>query len=232
MLKYEKLKDEKLVHSLIEKDCYFIESFEWYMQKYVLPITSTIYLWCMIGLLMICTAVLFGKIFSLFPLSVRVPFIMYVEHDSYDKRSILNRLSYDKVLNNNVAKYLLSEYVRSYEGYDYNLLQYKMAYIKSNSIYDIYKKYRQKNDFANSDSPIRIYKDVVVKRIEIVSIDIIENFELNARAEVVFNSYLDDKMVDSQKVYIDYQLSDVMSSYKKFFPLEFTVISYDKKDIL
>lgn len=216
---------DNLTLAKLKDGSYFKEALSWYNTRYLFAFSESAWLFILLSILLAINGVVLLNIYNFFPLSSKVPIIIYEADEN--ALNILKPLPLTKneSLQTAVGKYLVSNYVKIRESYSKKSLNYQYTYIKKNSSYDIYNQFMQKAEFSSLNSALRTAeKSAQVKE---VASNLTSNF--TTKALVKFNVIVNNAAVAEEQVLVEFRLSDVLLSYKKIIPLEFTVISYEKQ---
>ncbi|MBQ4874690.1 MAG: hypothetical protein HRK26_01060 [Rickettsiaceae bacterium H1] len=220
---------EKKLQTLLNDSRYFTEAWDWYADKYLKP--SIEKMWLIV--LAIISAIIFAihvfAVNTFFPLSKSVPFVMYVDGNS-DDLHVIKKLTDSKNVDPQVAlaKYLVTNYVKTHEKYDYNNIEQQKSYIKANSSRLVYDAFLNQLDITqNPDSPLLKYKKEGKLNVDVLNVEIYGTGSSNAKVQ--FITY--DNITHTKKqhsIMLRFTLSNIVSSVLKLVLLEFRVVSYGK----
>ncbi len=172
----------------VDDGSYFKDAVNWYFFRYVTPICDRTLL---IFGAMIAFVVLFfliQMVRSAFPLVEEVPIFIQAGDTSLTFPNLINlkpkkgQAGYDPqitTVDEAVAKYLITDYVKERESFDFRKgeiedVNNKLNHIRNISTDNEYKIFRSIMDKDNPDSPINFYGQNVVKNIQIDSIKLVK----------------------------------------------------------
>lgn len=164
----------------VENGQYFKDCLAWYMFKYVNPIVDRVVMSVASVIAFICLYFLYQIISNALPLVEEVPIVIR-DHDMALYRPMIYDL-YDKEDKNienvdeAVAKYLLVNYVRARESYDFrnsevSAVNEKFTRIKNNSSFTEYKNFQLFMSRENANSPINNFGKNIYQTTEITSVE-------------------------------------------------------------
>lgn len=201
----------------IESGAYFKKARRWYSDVYHFPIAERSFYIVLILLALITSALGVQSFFSMFPLSVRVPFLVSSE-DAWTDQPVAVKIALTpyEVKNQAVRRFLLQSYVASREEYDLEHYELRYRSIASQSTSAVFEKYKEEMDASNLYSPYRIYTNRFRRNVtvnpESISYEIEKGKE--AHAKVIFYSavlsVLDGRVIKRSKYQADitFQYSD------------------------
>lgn len=136
-----------------------------------------------------------------------------------------------------VSKYMVSNYVRRRESYDFNSVKDQLNFVRNTTVGTEYLKYEQMMSINNPSSPLMLYQEANVVEIKIMDIKIVSHTENQWQALVYFKSslrnlasnHIDSKnMVAIVKFKIDNIENLLVSNAKK---LMFLVVEYNLQKV-
>ncbi len=180
----EKAEYFERIKSSVEDKSYFKDALDWYFFRYVTPIcdrTLLIFGAIVAGVVLFF---LFQLIKSSFPLVEKVPVFITAKDPSISFPNIVSlkpkkgRENYDqevKTVDEAIAKYMLSLYVRERESYDFSKAEAeevnrKFNYIKTLSSAEEYRNFQLTMSPDNPTSPIKDFGYPISKNINIESV--------------------------------------------------------------
>jgi len=174
----------EFIKTSVADGSYFKDALNWYFFRYVTPICDRTLL--IFGAIIACVVLfcLTQMIRSAFPLVEKVPIFVRAKDQSLYFPSLVNlkptakQPGYDRLIENvdeAVAKYLISVYVKDREGFDYSKavvddVNKKFNRIRAMSSGDQYRNFQLIMSKDNPDSPINKFGQNVVKNVKIDSI--------------------------------------------------------------
>jgi type IV secretion system protein VirB8 len=241
----------EFIKASVADGSYFKDAKDWYIFRYVYPICERTILFFMAIIAAFITYVLVITALESLPIVQETPIIIR-PHDQSRYFSVIKDLRDSvelKTVDEAVAKYLLTEYLKKREGYDFrktNLegLNAQLNYIKNNSSMQEYKNFQSFLSKDNKDSPINYFgrdfqrivgiESVIFPQKELVSIvdkarDFV-NSGVPTDAEIKYNvtTKVNSNVVSSERylVRINFKFSGVNSKKDTNSQLGFTVIGY------
>lgn len=243
----------------VKNGSYFKEAFDWYYFRYVTPVCDRSLLIFGGIVSVIVLFFLSEMIKQALPLVEEKPIFVRAKDQSryfphiIDLKPKEDEANYDKDIRNvdeAVAKYLLSVYIKEREGFDFSKalvedVNKKFNYIKNSSSDAEFELFRLVMDRDNPESPINFFGQDASKNIEIESIKFIRKRDINftskikyffsnkipSEAEVIFTAYMEKRTLDniektSQKYLakVDFYFLGVSKKGEK--QLKFSVNSY------
>jgi type IV secretory pathway component VirB8 len=179
----------QFIKSSVADNSYFKDALDWYFFRYVTPICDRSLL--IFGAVIAAVVLFFltQMIKSAFPLVQEAPiFIRSLDQSLYFPNLVKlkpkkGEFGYDPeitTVDEAVAKYLLSLYVKDREGYDFSKAEVEAVNNKFNHIRNLsadneYRSFQLIMSKNNSDSPINYFGQNVVKSIKIDSVKFIRN---------------------------------------------------------
>lgn len=168
------------VKKSVEDGSYFEDSFDWYCLRYVSPLCERTILIIAAVISLVVLFYIYGLVKMMFPLVQSFPITikakdqsLYFPHltalelqDEYK-----NSITVDEA----IAKYLLSIYIKDREGYDYSKEEISDVNIKFNRLKNTsssaeYKKFQLFMSDSNPNSPIYNFGKNTIRKIEIKSV--------------------------------------------------------------
>lgn len=225
----------KSVAQNVKTGQYFSDARKWYTHKYIYTVTERSVLMFIFFITLIAFLVVLYVFNALFPMEKEVPFIIQVK-DSIEYRSIIKPLAEDS--NNSqeaITRYLISNYIISYESYAYKDIEKHAARIKSTSLKRIFKEYANYMSTTNYMSPLIIYQKSATRTVKILSIVLQQDTPETGKAVVQFEATVEDRArkIKTSTTYnanISFIISDVNTSTNKE-SFEFLVTNYQTQQI-
>ena len=234
------LQDRQEIAEKIRDGSYFKDANEWYAGKYLYPVTerSLVFLFAVISFFT------FLPIASLLNDTVqtnnKIPFPIIVA-DSTEHFSVIKPLAQkDESAQIAVAKYLITDYIKSREEYihkniDGEKLKRLLKKIKSSSAKTVLNEYVSYMSESNTYSPLVRYKDHTDRLIEVKSISFLDNDQTSGKANVVFEATEKTnggkKQTSMWEVEMSFRLPDVATIARTGAPLRFLVGYYMAKPL-
>lgn len=232
--------DRQEIAEKIRNGSYFTDANNWYAGKYLYPVTER----SMMFVFAIATFLSLIPIASLLHTTIqtnnKIPFPIYAA-DSTDHFSVIRPLAQsDESAQTAIAKYLITDYIRSREEYVYKningeKLKKLLKKIKSSSAKQVLNEYIGYMSENNPYSPLTRYKDHTNRFIEIKSLSFLDNDQTSGKAKVIFeateSSNDDNKQVSLWEVTINFRLPDIATIARTGAPLRFLVGYYRAKPL-
>jgi type IV secretion system protein VirB8 len=179
---------DKMLRSLksyVDEGGYYADAKKWYLAKYVHPLCHRSVLCFIVAIILILVFSLYINIQSLLPLSKQLKYSISVVRGDVEKSAQVMKANQvpNKPLES-IAYILLSDFVKTYEEYNYNDLAQKHAYIKRCSTRMVLKDYEAAMRVDNVNSPLLRYQKEAERRISIKSV----NIKDDRHGEVIFES--------------------------------------------
>lgn len=214
---------------------YFKEAHNWYAGKYIYPETerSMMLLFAITALLALIPIVILLKTTA--EANNKVPFPIPVSNLTETIPVITPLTQKDESPQEAVAKYLISDYIKSREEYIYSAmngdkLKRLLKKIKSSSAKSVLNEYVSYMSERNPYSPLVRYKDHTNRYITIKSISFSDTDQTSGKARVIFEAV--EKSNDGQEktslweVTMNLKLPDISILVKSGAPLRFIVGYY------
>lgn len=204
----DKAKYHEYVKFLVKEGDYFKDATDWYFLKYVTPFCHRTLLIFAAIISIVVLFYLYGMIQIIYPLKEEVPIYITAKDQSlYFPHLVSLNLKQDPDVSNvdeAVAKYLLSVYVKDREGYDYSKariedINTKFRRLKNTSSPSQYREFQMFMSKDNSDSPIYQFGKEVSKEIKIKSVVFDREKEKNATSKA--SRFLKFYLPSEAKVY-------------------------------
>lgn len=225
----------------IENGEYFIMARNWYADTYLAINTQLVsILTASIIVLVSCYFICSTMLDQYTPDTYRFP--IYTNGES-DFRHLIKPISpsNSESLDISIARYLLSFYITTREGYNYqnlakeNHMSNMLSSLRSMSSREIYAKYlRYMDPHYNATSPTLIYKDQIVRNIEIVKTSFPHDSERPGSATIFFKSTEEDSEETHFSYWradVEFILNDVERTIKEHGNVNFMVTSYNIQEI-
>jgi type IV secretory pathway component VirB8 len=174
----------ELIKESFESGAYFKDSLDWYFLRYVNPIVDRS-LMIMVSLIAaISLYFLFQIISHAFPLVEQVPIVIR-DHDTSIYRPIIHELRAKndesvKNVDEAVAKYLLTNYVKERESFDFrdsdvSEVNQKFNRVKNNSTLLEYRNFQAFMSRDNAESPVNFFGKNIYKTVKIQAVNFIRS---------------------------------------------------------
>ncbi len=167
------------IKSSVKDGGYFKDALNWYFIKYVNPICQRAILVFSTVIAAIVLFVLIELIQNSFPLVEEFPLIIKSKDQSLYFPHLVALKSKEKkevmTVDESIAKYLLSIYVKDREGYDFSKAEIsdvnkKFSRIKNTSSVDEYRRFQIIMSRDNPESPINQFGKDVLKQVDVTSV--------------------------------------------------------------
>jgi type IV secretory pathway component VirB8 len=172
----------------VDDGSYFKDAINWYFFRYVTPICDRTLLIFGAIIAFVVLFFLIQMVRSAFPLVEEVPIFIQAKDRSLTFPNLINlkpkkdKDGYDPqiaTVDEAVLKYLISNYVKERESFDFRRgeiedVNNKLSYIRNISTDNEYRVFRLIMSKDNPDSPINFYGQNVVKNIQIDSIKLVK----------------------------------------------------------
>ncbi|RZI47615.1 hypothetical protein EDM53_00975 [Rickettsiales endosymbiont of Peranema trichophorum] len=224
-----------LILTAVVDRSYFENARQWYGDRYLKPLKHRAYI-LVATLFILWFTFLIVKTVLLDDPVQKYPFAIYVD-DQINYFPHIQRLSNsDGSVAVAVARYLLAQYVKIREGYDYNNLHTDklttlLRTIMSLSSQKLFRSYIDYLDPSiNSTSPILRYKTNALVTVSVTSVEFPQHNHHPESAKVYYQ--VTEQWIGGQRklskwvVDTDFILSDISKVLTKEMPLKFTVTSY------
>ncbi len=221
----------------IRDGSYYTDARNWYSIKYLYPISerSMMFLFTIVALFaLIPIALLFHNIAQT---NNQVPFPINVPDSTYHVSVIRPLAKKSETAQEAVAKYLISDYVKSREEYIHqnvtaDNLKKLLKKIKSSSAKPILNEYVSYMNENNPYSPLIRYKDHTNRFIKIKSLSFLDHDQTSGKAKVIFEATeesIGTIKKSTWEVAINFRLPDVATIARTGAPLRFIVGYYRAK---
>ena len=211
---------------------YFKDAREWYVQKYLCPITERTILVIMMSVLLFAAFVTITSIFSTLPIERQVPFIVKVSN-SIDYYSVIKRIGINSEdPQRPLTEHLISNYVLGRESYDYSKLEAQKKRVKGSSSKQVYKRFIADLSINNPTSPILLYQQEIQRTVEILSVTLQSSDKSFDSALVKFKATLNNgrtgqKDTSIYSALIAFTISDINEISQTKTPMQFIVTEYN-----
>ncbi|MBU6339326.1 MAG: hypothetical protein KGQ36_05105 [Rickettsiales bacterium] len=168
------------VKKSVEDGSYFEDSLDWYCLRYVSPLCERTILIIAAVISIVVLFYIYSLVKMMFPLVQTFPITIKAKDQSLYFPHLLPLELQDEYKNSitvdeAIAKYLLSVYIKDREGYDYSKEEISDVNIKFNRLKNTssaaeYKKFQLYMSDSNPKSPIYNFGKNVVRKIEINSV--------------------------------------------------------------
>lgn len=226
--------ESTLIENIYNNGIYYQHGLNYFIKDKCYCLIAYNWLIVIIILLLVMILSMYSHITSMLPISQTIPFVIYVDFDIDQKRALIKKLSTEntnqKSMNEAISQYIIVQYVKNREEYDYKNLERQSLIVKNNSFFQVYKDFVRSFDLRNKESPILKYKNKVKITVDILSISTYDIDTINARADIKIKKTLSTGEEFFENISLRYQISDIYLSYKKIVPLEFMVIEYEKNN--
>jgi type IV secretory pathway component VirB8 len=175
----------EFIRESVANGSYFRDAQDWYIFRYVYPTCERTILFFVAIFSGIIAYILFITAIESFPIKQEVPIIVYPKNQS-KYFSVIKKLNDSVKLQNidqAVSKYLLTQYIKKREGFNFrktNLeaLSNQLNYVKNNSSMPEYKKFQNFLNRDNIDSPINYFGKDFQRIVHIESVLFIKSYKL------------------------------------------------------
>lgn len=239
------------VKSLVRDGSYFKDARDWYIFRYVQPVCERTMLFFITIISGFVTYVLVMTILNSLPIKQEVAVIIRPKDQSlyFSVITPLRDSAELKNIDEAVSKYLLTEYIKKREGYDFRktnieALNNQMNYIKNNSSIQEYRDFQAFLSKNNPDSPITYFGRDFQRLVDVKSVEFLQtktdtlidtaryfvasDLPSNANIKYTVTTKV-NAIATSTKQYlvkINFKFSGVNSKKSSDLNLDFTVISY------
>lgn len=239
------------VKSLVRDGSYFKDARDWYIFRYVQPVCERTILFFIAVISGFVTYVLVMTILNSLPIKQEVAVIIRPKDQSlyFSVITPLRDSAELKNIDEAVSKYLLTEYIKKREGYDFRktnieALNNQMNYIKNNSSIQEYRDFQAFLSKNNPDSPITYFGRDFQRLVDVKSVEFLQtktdtlidtaryfvasDLPSNANIKYTVTTKI-NSITTSTKQYlvkINFKFSGVNSKKSSDLNLDFTVISY------
>ncbi len=239
-LKQANSESYQYINRAVKDGTYFEESLEWYIYKYVSPITERCYSFLFAVISLLCFVISIIGINSIGDISSQIPFVTYVP-DSLSKISNIKHIGSKKESPQQaVTRYLIYDYITTREEFfpdkmDDKNYQRILKKIKSSSSKAVLNEFKNYMNATNPYSPFVRYKDGKSRSIHITGISFAKDDPTSGKATVMFNAIESsigqaDKS-SSWEVSLNYKVPDMEMIAKTQAPLRFLVKYYKAKQL-
>lgn len=228
----------------IDNGSYYQDALDWYMDKYIYPVTERSFMIILAAFAFISFAFIAINIKSLIVDKTRIPITKYVESSVDTFSNIRHIRNEGESTQNAVARYLLKDYLKTREEYFPEIMQDKKKIkkifrkIKITSIKKEFRKYNFLMNRANIFSPLIRYKNDTTRTVKVQSVIFDNDDASTGRATIMFNDLVTVSNIDnigekkeadstSFKARIKFNLPDIVTIAKSGAPLRFVVSSYE-----
>lgn len=221
----------------IKSGKYFEDALDWYHLQYVLPISDRSYYFLIfiVAVLAMSTVAIVWN--DSYPIKRVIPY--YVMSDNtMDYFSVMKpikdyEVKTDHDANYGILRYLLMNYVKTYESYSFNNLEQQLKRIRHASSRSIYKRFEQYNSLQNPQSPRIRFGNKVIQEVRILDFAFVEGASAIPTTamvtfEVITKSGGTAQKVERFKSKISFTFSDIQLVKEGDIPFDFTVTSYGR----
>ena len=241
----------EFIKSLVASGSYFKDARDWYIFRYVQPVCERTMLFFAALITGFITYVLVITTIGSLPIKQEVPVAIRPTDQSryFPVIKPLKDSADLKTIDESVSKYLLIQYVKKREGYDFRksnivALNNQMNYIRNNASSQEYRDFQGFLDKNNPDSPIIYFGRDFQRIIDINSVEfpqkeantmidtakyfVSNDLPNNANIKYTITTKLNSVNTSTQKylVKINFKFSGVNSKKTTDSKLGFTVVSY------
>tara|TARA_B110000259_G_scaffold59887_1_gene70817 strand:+ start:6237 stop:7031 length:795 start_codon:yes stop_codon:yes gene_type:complete len=176
------------VTTMVDKNLYFKDSLEYYLSRYV---TIRCQRTCLIIILLFASLILYiltFEIIKLLPIKQPLPILISAKDTTKYYPSIKSlRKSYDAEvisINDMVARYLVENYVKQRESYDFRTgdisdINNKLEFIRNNSSSKEYRNFKKLFDRSSPLSPVRFFGKNSYSEVSVVSVSFVKEKNKN-----------------------------------------------------
>ena len=174
------------IKKYVDSKEYFADARKWYMQKYIAPITqrSVVAVSSAICIIMVLALLLNTQI--LLPLSQQLKYAITVTNASAVPKGA-KVVRADEIPSSpllSIVRILITDYVKSYEQYNYNNMTHQHEYIKNASTRIVLKSFEDYMSQSNINSPLLRYQQDGRRYVTITNIE----FTDTGHANIYFTS--------------------------------------------
>lgn len=215
---------------------YYRDARKWYAHKYLYPIAERSLLMMVALCTLVIALIVLYNFNGVFPLKKEVPFIVKVE-DSIDYYSVIKPLAKESEdTQKMITEYLISDYVITYEAYNFRHLAKQEQHIKASSSKQVFKAFASLMSTDNPESPILVYQKSSTKAIKVLSVSLVEDEQGSNRASVLFEATIDDRLKRTkttlqQQADLAFTISNITDIVANKEPLEFIITDYQVRPI-
>lgn len=177
---------------------YYLDARKWYANKFVYVVSERAYI--LLFLILFSTALMILGFFFM-QTSPAPPEITYVSKTDDIARYYSVIFPAGKSTDKpqiQVTKYMLAKYVRVRETYVFSAIEDQLNFIKNTTVPQEYLSYANMMSINNPSSPMMLYQDENIKKVDIQDIKLLEAKEKYQKAIVYFKSSL--KNIATNKV--------------------------------
>ena len=247
----EKREYSSYIKSLVADGSYFKDAKDWYLFRYVQPICERTILFFVAIITGFVTYILITTIFNSLPIKQEVAVVIRPKDQSlyFPTIKLLRDEAGIRNVDEAVSKYLLTEYIKKREGFDFRktnieALNNQMNYVKNNSSIQEYRDFQAFLSKDNPNSPIIYFGRDFKRIVDINSVEFIHKktntlvdearyfvaSEIPSSADIRYSitTKINSADVSTQQYLskINFRFSGVSSEKGNNSKLEFTVISY------
>lgn len=192
---------------------YFSDARDWYSLRYLMPVPERSLLIFITILSLIAGLVATWTSYSMFPV-VRSYEVMIRVDSSIDTYSIIKRLTEEGLTTRqSVAKYLLQDYVKVREAYDYQEFEPQFLRMKEASSKKVYREFENEMSTSNPNSRTVNYGKYITRDVRVLSSAFAEQGRYTEKAAVIFETTVTGKKgetsVERWGAHISYTLEDL-----------------------
>lgn len=170
------------VTTMVEKKMFFKDSINYYLLSYISPKCHRLFLIIILCFITFILYILSSEIVKLLPIKQPLPIMITAKDAALYYPSVKNlRKPYDTEvisINEMVSRYLIENYVRERESYDFrsgdsNDINRKYEFIRSNSSSKEYRNFKKYFDRSNPRSPLKFFGRDSYSEVDIISVSFI-----------------------------------------------------------
>lgn len=241
------------VTTMVEKKMFFKDSINYYLLSYISPKCHRLFLIIILCIITFIIHILSSEIVKLLPIKQPLPIMITSKDTTLYYPSIKNlRKPYDTEvisINEMVSRYLIENYVRERESYDFrsgdiNDINNKLEFIRNNSSSKEYRDFKKYFDRFNPKSPLKFFGKNSYSEVDIISVSFLKEenqtlvkmaqdfLYLNLAKDAIVNykikRYIGDKVqYFNKKVKISFSFSGINDKSQNLRKkLDFTVNNF------
>lgn len=198
---------------------YFSDAREWYSLRYLMPVPERSLLIFITALSLVAGMVAVWTSYSMFPVVRSYEVIVKVD-DSLEHYSVIQRLTEENLTTRqSIAKYLLEDYVKVRESYDYTNFQPQFLRMKEASSKKVYREFENEMSTSNPNSRTVNLGKYTTRDVTILSFAFAEEGRYTEKAAVIFETTVigrkGEKSVERWGAHISYTMEDIDKIIKR-----------------
>lgn len=233
--------DREEIAAKIRDGSYFKDARDWYSGKYLYPVTERAMMFLFAAAALFALLPILTLVKSTAQSNTAVPVPIMVD-DAVEHTAIISKLATnDESAQEAVAKYLITDYLKSREEYSYSVMSDSdkrrklLKKIKSSSAKSVLNEYVNYTSDSNPYSPIARYKDHTSRAVKIKSFSFLDNDRTSGKAKIIFEAIEIPNSGNTRtslwEAIINFRLPDVATIAKTGAPLRFIAGYYRTKQL-